>query len=54
MKDVNVIGERIIEKEYKEERAYISCTGIVLLGTHRIVPCTNMNIDILKSHVTHA
>ena len=54
MKDVIVIGERMMERGWKGERAYIGHAGTVLLGTRRIVPCTNMNIDILKSHVMHA
>ena len=54
MKDVIVIGERMMERGWKGERAYIGHAGTVLLGTRRIVLCTNMNIDIMKSHVTHA
>ena len=54
MKDVIVIGERMIERGWKGERAYIGRAGTVLLGTCRIVPCRNMNIDILKSHMIHA
>jgi len=53
IKDVIVIGERIIEKRWKRgkrDRVYRPHED-GFSGVRRIVPCTNLNI--LKSHVTH-
>ena len=53
--DVIVIEKRIVERRRKEgqERVYIGRMRTVLGGVRRIVPCTNLNMGILKGHVIH-
>ena len=56
IEDVIVIWERVVERRWRggERESLYRLHEDGFSGVRRIVPCTNLNIDILKSHVIQA